>query len=81
MKTIKKITQIAENLGWKVDVDKSDITFSQYTTAGQDFGFSSIRTRVLPNRCLITTKASIRQKRLFCGVTVVDTAKMEHHIN
>lgn len=39
MKTIKKITQIAENLGWKVDVDKSDITFSQYTTAGQNFSF------------------------------------------
>ena len=40
MKTIKRITKIAEKLGWKVDVDERDITFSQYTTAGQDFSFS-----------------------------------------
>lgn len=39
MRTIDQITQIAESLGWKVDVDESDITFSQYTTAGQDFSF------------------------------------------
>lgn len=39
MKTIEQITQIAEGLGWSVDVNDSDIYFSQYTTAGQDFGF------------------------------------------
>lgn len=39
MKTIEQITQIAESLGWSVDVDDSDITFSQYTPAGQDFSF------------------------------------------
>lgn len=39
MKTIEQITQIAESLGWSVDVDESGITFSQYTNAGQDFSF------------------------------------------
>lgn len=39
MKTLEQITQIAESLGWSVDVDESNITFSQYTTAGQDFSF------------------------------------------
>ena len=39
MKTIEQITQIAESLGWKVEVDESNITFSRYTTAGQDFSF------------------------------------------
>lgn len=39
MKTIEQIIQIAESLGWSVDVDENGITFSQYTTAGQDFSF------------------------------------------
>lgn len=39
MKTIEQITQIAESLGWSVDVGDIDIYFSQFTPAGQDFGF------------------------------------------
>lgn len=39
MKTIEQITQIAESLGWSVDVSDIDIYFSQFTPAGQDFGF------------------------------------------
>lgn len=39
MKTLDQITHIAESLGWNVDVDENDITFSKYTSAGQDFSF------------------------------------------
>lgn len=37
MKTLDQITHIAESLGWNIDVDENDITFSKYTSAGQDF--------------------------------------------
>ena len=52
MKTIEQITQIAESLGWKVEVDESDITFSRYTTAGQDFSFSVNKNKDIADEVL-----------------------------
>lgn len=34
---MKKIIEIAEKLGWKVDVHENDINFSIYSPKGQDF--------------------------------------------
>ena len=44
-KLIDRITEIAEELDWKVDVespseDVAEFTFSKYTDLGQDFSFS-----------------------------------------
>lgn len=52
MNTIEQITQIAESLGWKVEVDESDITFSRYTTAGQDFSFSVNKNKDITDEVL-----------------------------
>ena len=52
MKTIKQITRIAKDLGWQVDVDESDITFSRYTTAGQDFSFSVNKSKDIADEVL-----------------------------
>ena len=52
MKTIKQITRIAKDLGWQVDVVESDITFSRYTTAGQDFSFSVNKSKDITDEVL-----------------------------
>lgn len=39
MKTNEQLMKIAEDLGWNVDIDENEITFSQYTSRGQDFSF------------------------------------------
>lgn len=52
MKTIEQITQIAESLGWKIEVDESDITFSRHTTAGQDFSFSVNKNKNITDEVL-----------------------------
>ena len=36
-KEIKKLINVAENLGWVVNSDKNDFTFSKLSPAGQDF--------------------------------------------
>lgn len=42
---IKKVTDVAEGLGWSVDVDKqdscTDFTFQNYTAHEQDFFFNA----------------------------------------
>lgn len=39
MKNNEQLIKIAEELGWNVDIDENEITFSQYTSRGQDFSF------------------------------------------
>lgn len=36
----KRFQEIAEGLGWSVNIDGTDIELSQYSPAGQDFSFS-----------------------------------------
>lgn len=39
MKNNEQLIKIAEELGWNVDIDENEITFSQYTSRGQDISF------------------------------------------
>lgn len=39
MKTNEQLMKIAEELGWNVDIDEDEITFTQYTARGQEFSF------------------------------------------
>lgn len=36
-KDINKMIDVSENLGWSVQIDGNDYTFSQFSPAGQDF--------------------------------------------
>lgn len=40
MKKLERFKSIAEELGWSVTVDDTDIELSQYSPTGQDFSFS-----------------------------------------
>lgn len=43
-KDIKKMIEIAENIGWSIDIDKNNFTFQKFSPAGQDFNIEITAT-------------------------------------